>query len=340
MDEASGAADAPIERAKQADRAEGRAANGDARTARLVPLVVSLAVLAVLVELWLEQHANVSIAQPGYFAAIVAAVAIGFKVADYLLGKGATEGATTRVQSAVRALISVESVGILWVAAALLMLTRSSIEIVGDSPAESGHVTATPAYIATGRDADFGPDLKAARFPWVETSPFGRRYSISADGYVSASFVVYPITGLRLVLDKDLVPSPSVLFRPDPSAFGTLGSSGSRIKVSMVRGTTLDSIAGGVGAASFLLGRAQPIPAEMLQDWQLELATFKGDVAPDAMLGWRHPILLASHVNLQPGAKLVAEVFSRGNNCAGRAEVVLHTEKLIDVEIPGGPCTP
>jgi hypothetical protein len=74
----------------------------------------------------------------------------------------------------------------------------------------------------------------------------------------------------------------------------------------------------------------------MLQDWLLELGGVINEGSAETLLAWKHPLNLRIPSPFVPGTSLVAEVFSQGGNRVGLADVVLHTERLVDVEIPGG----
>jgi hypothetical protein len=313
-----------------------RAVRDTSGDASVLPQALAVAVLAVLANLWLEQHAGFSASRTESLATIITSISLGPVVLEKFLKKAELDEIAARIGKMLRAVLKTEIVVALWAIGLVVMLTRSSVEVVGGSPEDSGTVAVTPAAASAGTPISFGPKLEPARFTWVATNPFGRRYTVDAPGYVSASFVLFPVTGLRITLGKDLQPSPSVLFRPDPVVLSYLESVGSRIRISVRHGAGLDSIAGGRGAQSFLLGSAHVIPSEMLQDWQLELGGVINQTSAGTLLAWKHPLNLRIPSPFVPGTSLVAEVFSQGGNRVGLADVVLHTERLVDVEIPGG----
>jgi hypothetical protein len=320
-----GGADTPVETA------------ASTATDTILLRVLALGALVVLMDLWLEQHGTISASHPGFLVTVFSALALGSKVLDRLLEKAEQNRLEAVVRGSLRVAVSNQVLFVAWGAALALMLTRSSVEVVPELPGDRGSAT-----IGVGPDSQtlsVGPDLKPARFPMVSTNPFGRRYTVSAPGYVTGSFMVYPVAGLHVTLGRELLPSPSALFRPDVEVLSYLKSDGAWLKISIRRGDKLDSIAGSRSPKSALLGRAQQVPADMLQDWQLELAPNTPAAAAEAMLAWKHPVPLTSATALAPGSALVAEVFSQGRKCVGRADVVLHTEKLVDVEITRG-CEP
>jgi hypothetical protein len=321
---------------QNAGDAPTRAVRDTSADASVVPQALSLAILAVIADLWLEQHAGVSSSHTGSLATIITAIGLGPAVLEQLLKKRERSEIVVWIRKMLRAVLKTEIVAALWAIGLVVMLTRSSVEVVGGSPEDSGTVAVTPAAASAGTPISFGPKLEPARFTWMATNPFGRRYTVDVPGYVSASFVLFPIAGLRITLGKDLQPSPSVLFRPDPVVLSYLKSGGSRIRISVRHGAGLDSIAGGRGAQSFLLGNAHVIPSEMLQDWLLELGGVINEGSAETLLAWKHPLNLRIPSPFVPGTSLVAEVFSQGGNRVGLADVVLHTERLVDVEIPGG----
>jgi hypothetical protein len=313
--------------------------NGPHGPERLEPSTLTralaLGLLIVILDFWLVRHAGFGISNAGRLAFLVAATGLLIRAVEWVLRKNEAEALADWGRETVRKLLTTRVIAFLWAAAVFVTLTYSSVEVVGESTAETGDASISPVGSTEVSKAAFGPDLRPAHFHFVATSPFGRPYRVDSPGYISASFPVYPFTGLRVSLGKDLLPSPSVLFRPSPGVLVFLRTEGSRIRISQLRGTKRDSIAGGSGASSFLLGREQAIPAAMIQDWQLSLAGLAGDETyGPTLLGWKRPVILAPAVPLAPGATLLAEVFSQAGNPAGSAEVVLGTDKLIDVEIP------
>jgi hypothetical protein len=299
----------------------------------IVLRAIAVALLFILGYLWLEQHGGLESARAGWLATVGAAVGIGSAVLERILQTRERDRIAVHVRTFLRALLSVEAVAILWAIAGLLILTRSSVEVVGESPEDTGIATIIPIAGVDSTKQSFSSGLKPARFTWLATSPFGKRYGVDVPGYVRGSFIVYPIGGLRLTLGKDLQPSPSALFRPDATVLSYLKSSGGRIRISVRRGSRVDSIAGGQGGTSFLLGRPQAIPADMLQDWQLALGGPNNPTFGETLLAWKHPQYLDVSTRFAPGTVLIAEVFSQGGNVVGKAEVVLRNERLVDVEI-------
>ncbi len=97
----------------------------------------------------------------------------------------------------------------------------------------------------------------------VFTSPFGRVYRLKVEGYVGTTVKVYPFAGKQVVPEKDLRPSPSVLFRPPP---GILSKSfevkvGNKVALSLSK----------YGCKAMLLGSEHKVPSSLLADWNLEL---------------------------------------------------------------------
>jgi hypothetical protein len=299
-----------------------------------LPRALALGFLVIILDLWLSQHAGFGFSNTAAFGTIVAAVGLLPNALEWVLRKKDIDEFADRFHDAIRKLLNTKVVVLLWAVALFLMLAYSSVEIVGESTADTGTASISLVGSSNKTKETFGPELKPAQFHFVATSPFGERYRIEAPGYVSASFTVYPINSLRVSLGKDLLPSPSVLFRPSPGVMAFLRTEGSRVRISIRRGARTDSIAGGSGAKSFLVGRSQTITADMLQDWQLELAPMITDETyGPTLLGWKKPVLLTPAAPLSPGASLVAEVFSQAGALAGSADVVLGTDKLVDVEI-------
>lgn len=229
----------------------------------------------------------------------------------------------------------------LWIVFGVIAATRSSVVVLSDAKEDS--LSNEPVTL---KRVDTSGNIRASartskdepvRFE-VSTSPFGRAYRLKVPGYIQQIVEVHPLTGLLVIPERDLRVSPSVLFRPPPSALQELNpASGGRFQVLELSGKALQPLAVSCQKSSFLLGREQEIPAGWPELWNLELdvsgVTSVQSMAASTLLGWHHYTLLQPPRDLTPETVLEARVISSGKAIIARARVRLRTEPLIDVPL-------
>jgi hypothetical protein len=301
-----------------------------------------VAVLAVLSlgALWLQHHIGFEFKNLGVVALIGGAWGIVGELAD-LLGEesGIRKFAETVFRAPLRKVLLYLARPVpLYVATGLLalaMATLASVTVRSEMPGEQLAVSlATLDEAGAPRTATMSADHPIVRFRPVLTSPFGRLYQVDAEGYVPAQLTVFPFVGREVLLGRDLVTAPSVLFRPFAEGIVAL-QDGAVFSVTRVRGgkeeqLVADSDSG--SAAAFLLGRPKPISDAMLVFWNLEATASQ---APDAikarlLLLWRTPKQLTMRGELSPRDCLVAEIRLH-NRLKARAVVALAGAPFVDV---------
>ncbi|MCL4498797.1 MAG: hypothetical protein M1335_00935 [Chloroflexi bacterium] len=216
----------------------------------------------------------------------------------------------------------------------------SMIVIPGNDLGSGGKSVKARLLTLDGTPVDeraLGLEKAGARFCWLRTSPFGRPYRLAVDGYLEEVVAVYPIVGLKVLLDRDLRRSPSVLFRPQAEAIKSLASGGTfSVTWRVGAGPAKEFVPPQHGhQGSFLVGRSQSIPAATVKTWKLELVG--GGVEEPALsqiiLGWTRPRVVEPAIPPAPGMTLVAEIRSRKGKVVARSEIELGTEVLVDVPL-------
>lgn len=306
------------------------------RPTPLFARALALVVLVLGVNLWASYHLDIGLNNPGWIAGLVAVVSGAVALVEKLLGESIGEVAQSRVRSLARSALSPMVIVVLYLAALILMLTTSSVMVIAESPGGQSRVTVAPLDEPEAtRDGSVGSEGDLARF-FVLTSPFGRPFRVTAAGYVPATFDVYPFVGRKVRLGTDLPVSPSVLFRPPVFALRSLAGGGSfKVWNAADPDEPIAEISG--TRSSFLLGRSYPVPASWIEDWELELLRDLGDdpemrpMVAETLLEWKRPTTLESDASVGPGSMLIAEVLTRADKVAARAEVTLGAEQLIDV---------
>jgi hypothetical protein len=217
----------------------------------------------------------------------------------------------------------------------LAMATLSSVTIRSDAPGEETSVSlATLDKDGTPRRSKLTADEPVARFRPVLTSPFGRLYRVRADGYLPAQINVFPLVGRQVLLGRDLVTSPSVLFRPFAEGISALGDSAVfSVKRIRARKEELIAVDTGSGSASaFLLGRPKPVSDAMMMLWNLEVTASKAtdEIKAKMLMLWRSPKQLTLRSELAPRDCLVAEIRLH-DQLRARGIAMLSDAPLVDV---------
>lgn len=343
---------APSERSTSAEPAVGPAApaGGPAPAPSAAPpaaprdppapaggLAAALALLGLIAiaDLWSEYHLGFGLRNPAALGGILAAFGAAAGVVRKLRAQ-ALDAAAERATAAAGIVLRPAVLVGLGAALALVMATVSSVTVVGGGVAKSDSFVIAPlddpSAASHGR---VEPGAALARMPIV-VSPFGRAVRVEAPGYVPAVFTVRPLVGLTVRLGEELRWSPSVLLRLGAAATGALGD-GAELRVWRDAGGPWKRLAtdSAHAGSAFLLGRARPISAEAVADWEREL---KAAHAPDASIAelvrsWKTPRALRLDGSLAPGDHLLAEVVYPGGTRVAVADLTLPATDLVDVAL-------
>ena len=105
---------------------------------------------------------------------------------------------------------------------------------------------------------------------WVH--PFGSTVELRVEGYVPLRTTLYPVTGLRLRVERDLTTGTTLLLRPVGDALQLLaGGSPLRVLRAAPGRQCHELVAQGTGAGSKRLGSPRDLPDGYLRLWDLEL---------------------------------------------------------------------
>jgi hypothetical protein len=217
----------------------------------------------------------------------------------------------------------------------LTMATLSSVTVRSDAPGEESSVSlATLDDRGAPRTSKLSADEPVARFRPVLTSPFGRLYRVGAEGYLPAQVNVFPLVGRQILLGRDLVASPSVLFRPFAEGIAALRDS-AVFSVKRIRAGNEESLAvspGSNSASAFLLGRAKPVSDVMMMLWNLEVTAGQApdDIKAQMLILWRSPKQLTLRSELAPRDCLIAEIRLH-DQLRARGIAMLSDAPLVDV---------
>jgi hypothetical protein len=297
-----------------------------------------LIAMLVLGGLWLQHHLGFEFEKLGWVTLAGLVWGSMGKLADWLSQDSAIGQAAEKLFKApLRALFQRVArpapMYLLGGLLAALMATVSSVSVRSDAPGDRSKVSLVSLdQRGTARTGSLSPREPVVRFLPVLTGPFGRLYQVDADGYVPAQLTVYPLTGRQVLLGRDLVPSPSVLFRPFGEGIAALRDGGV-FRVTRLRADAAEPLAADSGTASaFRLGQPKPISDAMAVFWTLE-ATASGApeaVRADMLLTWRNPKQLAMRDELAPHDCLLAEIRLH-DKLRARALVTLSDAPFADV---------
>ena len=291
-----------------------------------------VALLAIL-DLWSLRHLGYGIRNPPFLAGVLLVIGGAWKFASSFLDEAEQESVQGGVRAIGRAFFS--SAFLVWgySLAVLLVLAVSSIQVSQDRPPRRNEVVVTPLDMPSVSDSAVLDASDRVVVIWVVTSPFGRTFEVSVHGYVPRSFDVFPGVGRRVRLGQDLVPSPTVLFRPPHEVFPSLVAEG-EFRLSRVDGSQARVIATrAVGQSSILVGPRRSIPPEVLASWWLLLQAegLDSDDLAKVRLFWQNHVTLDPGEDLAPETRWRAELYSAEERLLAIGEVTLGTEPFTDV---------
>jgi len=296
--------------------------------------VIAAAALLIGTNLWMTRHMGVEFLD-SWKAAVGVALAGVAPLTGWLLEKAQRDSLARRLRQVFRGLLSIPLLTVLYACAVWFLLTHSSIVFVQEANTTANDVVVTP--VDGGGKAETVLDTGEGPLRYVvPVTPFGRAYRVQVAGYVADEFDVFPFSGRRLKVSRDLRRTPSLLFRPSVLALASL-EDGGRIVV-WREGDPRTELARDIGhRTSFVLGTGSEteIPAEMRANWPLELAADPSlDEANRAQtrLEWQSPTRLSSTTELQPGMTLTAEIWTRAD--AKVAEIKLQLPDAPWVDAP------
>jgi hypothetical protein len=290
----------------------------------------ALLILLVFAGIWAREHLGMAFFDPGWAAPIVAAVSAAGVLVRRLLRSRERTALARAVAGLHRAVLRPAPVLLGYVLFGVLILTRSSITVIGATPEDQSSVTVRPVEGAGLRRQVTKKEFAPARFLALSTAPFGRKYRVEASGYVPGVVNVSPISGRTLRLGVDIPISPAVHLRPSPQLLAYI-KDGGRLVVYRVNGNRIDSIAGMRVPGAVLLGRDQRVAFR--PEWNWELA---GEAEPKrsaTLLQWMRPSIVTPRDPLNPGAQLHAVVFSPLGTRVGDVSFTVRNERVVDVPL-------
>jgi hypothetical protein len=301
---------------------------------RCVLLLVWIAAL----NLWLRHHLGFGWDNPGVISGVVASAGTVL----FILEKAGNKRPEAWWANLFRWL-DLPLLCLLYVVIAVPMLLFSSVAITNGTPdivtatltlAESAAGTTAPSVQGAPHGGQFKDSGQQILFKWVPTSPFGETYLLTVDGYLPQTIKVFPLAGVTITPQRDLLPSLSVLFRPDADGLRTLGDGGRLIVWSEAAGKQTEVATSTPGAvSSIMVGIDESISPTLVENWRLELTakSLSSDMIAKRVQQWKTPDHPKTSMPLQPGMVLRAELQTHNGIVMAYTQLTLGSEKLTDV---------
>ncbi len=318
---------------------------------RLWIRAILIALWAGAANLWAERHFGIGLDDPVSLLGLTGGWTAFFMVLDRFLGGEEKNALRTAIDDRVRGilrrtLLSTPALALLYLGGGIVAATYSSVTVV---PPRQGRASVAIAAIDGNqilRDGSVSVGGAPARLG-VATTPFGRDLRLSVKGYVGRTVTVFPLSGLTVDPEADLVPLPTLLIRPSVETFAALGGGGA-IEVFRVEGVTchrLGRLEGPEPVAALMIGPRRLVPSGYTALWQMELQAERVDEAmiASAMLAWSRPTTIALDRSPEPGEQVYAMVSTRAGKRKSEAMVVVGRESFQDIPLQtsmddAGPC--
>lgn len=309
------------------------------RTPRAIALVLWLA----LVEAWLLRHVGSGVEDLAKLLGAPVLLATATGLLDFLLSERDGEAVREQVRGWLRRrTMSTPFIVALYAVTLPFAFTLSSVNIasgldrqrvtlvVGDGPQERSQQQSPEQ--SPEQSQELSQELRYSgeslrRLVWVH--PFGSPLELRVEGFVPYRETIYPISGVRLQVERDLTTGTTLLLR-GVGVFQTLADGGRMRVLHRTSGADcLSVIAEGTGTASKRLGSPRDVPDAYLRLWELELRghSHAESTVARMLLAWALPENLelsgAGSVALEPGNELFVEALNvSGCRLASRAILV------------------
>lgn len=299
------------------------------RVEHLTPRAVLLLIWLVLANVWSNRHLGIGWDKP-IWSLLLGALGVGFglfEAADQNLKK-------RWLGKIVACMVQTPILATIYALLGITACFLTSVSIVNDpSGTAFAAMLASPdnPNIALLSEDNKGNPKEPLTLRPVWTTPLGKLYALQVDGYVPETISVYPVWGVTLRPDRDLRTAPSVLLRLPTGSV----SASARVKIWRKRAALSAILIADCHKpwSSILVGKPQPIPPKMVEDWRLhEVALGNRSVTVLAQLiaAWMNPKLLRPPDLLQPGDEIVAMAYNGSDQQLAVTQLLLTSERLQD----------
>ena len=272
---------------------QNNAASPHSGTSLLIRVVL-LAVWVAMVDLWLARHFRSGVSANELL--MLLGVPLGslwcVGVIDFLLGKEKRQSFVDSLREYGRRFLVTHLKGgviaVLYVGSVLLAATYTTVSIDATPEGRKKYVLSSLAFSDKSVTGETAVDRVRDIHMWV--NPFAPEYRLSIDGFLAGNIRVKPFFGTLVVPGRDLVATPTVLFRPDFTS-NTILASGGWFQLYQKTGEGFVKIAEEQGTHAWYLGPRRNQPGELHSDWRLEMAELGLGKKESAILmrRWRNP---------------------------------------------------
>lgn len=315
----------------------GNPTAASASRSQILPRLVLLLAVGVAADLWCSRHLGVGLSNPGVLSALVAAVTfVAGKLAN-LVEKKEKERWAAKVRSFLRQFLSMPMVMVLALLLVIFALSYSSVMVVSEAGKVPKGVTLVPLG-GGGNAYSWGEPKRLVAY----TGPFGERFRLEVPGYLPKVVTVPVLTGLHVVPESDLQRIPTLLLRPPGPILKLMAVPGASLHLSVLKDGAWRPFGPDPAfvcqrfpcpAGSYLVGRPQPVPPEILAQWRMELQVNGPEEEEIArtILAWKNPQQLKGVPPVVPEMEIRAEIRSRANQPLASAHFVVGKEDFQDI---------
>jgi len=310
----------------------------------ILPRLVVLLVLGVAADLWSLRHLGIGLSSPGWLSGIVASVTAVSAWLDRLVEDEEKTRWEGKILSGLRLLLATPVIVILGLLLGIFTLSYSSVMVVSADGKVPRGVRLFPLG-GGGKPFTLGDPERLV----VYTGPFGQTFRLEVPGFLPNVVSVPVLTGLRVVPESDLQRVPTLLLRPPGSVLKMLAESGASLRLQVWKEDAWRPLGSFVckrapcPVGSYLVGRPQPVPLELLEQWRMELQAKGSEEEESArvMLAWKYPVMLAwknpRHLKdvpaITPEMLVRAEARSRANKPIASARFLVGKGDFRDVAL-------
>ena len=256
--------------------------------------VVFLAVWILLVDLWLARHFRVGLSfkDLSMLFGVPLGSLIGVGFIDFLLGREKRESFVENVKDYGRNFVTTHVNGgviaVLYIGSAFFAAIYTTVSIDATKSAPRDFVLASLTFPDQRQEGITSTEEASDIHIWM--NPFAPDHLLSVKGYLPQTIQVKPFLGALVVPERDLIPTPTILFRPDFRGSVILRSGG-WFQLYRKKGATFAMITEDQGQHARYVGPRRNQPRELWTDWQLEMAALGFNEQATAMLMrlWRRP---------------------------------------------------
>jgi hypothetical protein len=304
---------------------------------QILPRLALLLVIGVAADLWCTRHFGVGVSNPGGLSAIVVAFTAVAGLLDHLVEKEEKEQWAAGVRSFLRQVLALPVVVILALLLAIFAFSYSSVMVVSAAGETPKGVKLVPLG-GGGRPFSSGDPRRLVAY----TGPFGERFRLEVPGYLPKVVTVPVLTGLHVVPESDLQRIPTLLLRPPGSVLKLMAVPGASLHLSVRKDGAWRPFGPDPAfvcqrlpcpAGSYLVGRPQPVPPEILVQWRMELQVNGPEEEEIArtILAWKNPQHLKDVPPVIPEMEIQVEVRSRADQPLASAHFVVGKEDFQDI---------